>query len=157
RITSLGRTPGRSSWLFADYYRIFSRERPDIVHSRNWGTIEAVPAARLAHVPGVIHSEHGLDLQTMGRQPWRRRMLRRLCYRWAGRVFAVSQELRHYYSQQLDVPASRLGVIPNGVETQYFRPDPDLRRRVRQTLGVSPETLIVGAVGRLDPVKDHRT
>jgi sugar transferase (PEP-CTERM/EpsH1 system associated) len=157
RVVSLGLARGSSGFLVPGLTGLISRERPDIVHSRNWGTIEAVPAARLAHVPGVIHSEHGLDLQTMGRQPWRRRVLRRLCYRCAGRVFAVSQELRNYYSQQLAVPASRLGVIPNGVETQYFRPDPDLRRRMRQALGVSPETLIVGAVGRLDPVKDHRT
>jgi sugar transferase (PEP-CTERM/EpsH1 system associated) len=157
RVVTLGRARGSSGLLVPGLTSLISRERPDIVHSRNWGTIEAVPAARLAHVPGVIHSEHGLDLQTMGRQPWRRRVLRRLCYRCAGRVFAVSQELRNYYSQQLDIPASRLRVIPNGVETQYFCPDPDLRRQVRQTLGVSPQTLIVGAVGRLDPVKDHRT
>src|SRR5260370_656324 len=39
--------------------QIFQRYRPHIVHTRNWGGLEAIPAAKLAGVPVVIHSEHG--------------------------------------------------------------------------------------------------
>ena len=157
RVVTLARPPLNPGFLVPHFYRLFRRERPDVVHSRNWGTMEAVVAARLAGVPAVIHSEHGRDLQTMGRQPWRRRMFRRACYRWADRVFAVSQELAEFYSAQLNIPLERLEVVPNGVNTAEFRPSPEWRVEFRRRLGVGPETLVVGAVSRLDPVKDHFT
>jgi sugar transferase (PEP-CTERM/EpsH1 system associated) len=157
RVVTLGRPAHNPGFLVPHFYRLFRRERPDIVHSRNWGTIEAVIAARLAGVPAVIHSEHGRDLQTMGRAPWRRRVFRRACYAWAGRVFAVSRELAEFYSTQLGIPAERLEVVPNGVDTTEFRPRPEWRLEFRLRLGVPPGTLVVGAVSRLDPVKDHLT
>lgn len=157
RVVTLARPHLKPGFLVPHFYRLFRRERPDVVHSRNWGTMEAVVAARLAGVPAVIHSEHGRDLQTMGRQPWRRRVFRRACYRWADRVFAVSQELADFYSAQLGIPVERLEVVPNGVNTAEFRPCPEWRIEFRRRLGVGPETLVVGAVSRLDPVKDHLT
>ncbi len=157
RVVSLSRSASRAGFLVPHFYRLFRAERPDIVHSRNWGTIEAVVAARLAGVAAVIHSEHGRDLQTMGRQPWRRRVFRRACYRWADRVFTVSRELAEFYSAQLGIPAERLRVVPNGVNTAQFRRRPEWRAEFRQRLGVSSDTLVVGVVSRLDPVKDHVT
>ena len=156
RVVTLGRPAAGREFLVPDLIRVFARERPQIVHSRNWGTIEAVPAARLARVGAVVHSEHGLDVQTMGGQPWRRRILRRLCFGWANTVFAVSRELRDYYAKQLGIPAERLRIISNGVDTERFRPDAELRRQLREQLSVDAGTLVVGTVSRLDPVKDHR-
>ena len=42
--------------------RIMRQYRPHIVHTRNWGAIEAVAAAKLAGVPVVVHSEHGYEV-----------------------------------------------------------------------------------------------
>jgi len=158
RGVCLGRAPETLAFLVPQLARVFARERPDVVHSRNWAAIEAVPAARLARIPLVIHSEHGRDLGTMGPQPWRRRALRRLCYRWADRVFCVSQELRDYYCRELSLSsAARMDVIPNGVDTQLFCPKPLARRTIRERIGASSDTLVIGTLSRLDPVKDHST
>jgi len=157
RVVSLSRPASRPGFLVPHFYRLFRAERPDVVHSRNWGTIEAVVAARLAGVPAVIHSEHGRDLQTMGRQPLRRRVFRRACFGWADRVFAVSRELAEFYASQLGIPAERLRVLPNGVNTAQFRRRSEWRTECRERLGVRCNTLVVGAVSRLDPVKDHLT
>ena len=157
RVISLGRSRDERQVLVRKLKRVFDRERPHIVHSRNWGAIEAVAAARLAGVRTVVHSEHGLEVSNYRRQPWRRNLIRRLCFAWADRVFAVSQALRAYYAQQLRIQEDRIGVIPNGVDTERFRPQEDLRHAARQRLGVAPDTLVVGTVGRLDPIKDHRT
>src|SRR5579863_9849437 len=67
--------------------RIIRKFRPHIVHSRNWGAIEAVPAARLAGVPVVIHSEHGYEMDSLGGLPFRRRLFRRAAYGMANAVF----------------------------------------------------------------------
>lgn len=45
-------------------------------------------------------------------------------------------------------------IIPAGIELQPFREVGDLAR-VRQSLKIAPNTLVVGHVGRLDPVKNH--
>ena len=157
RIVSLGRAPQQTGFLVPDLVRTIRKEKLDIVHSRNWGTIEAVLAAKIAGVPAVIHSEHGRDLQTMGAQPLRRRVFRRFCFQCADRVFAVSRELRDYYACQLKFSADRITTIPNGVDTHHFRPDASAKARIRRILQATPGTLVVGTVARLDPVKDHYT
>ncbi len=48
-------------------------------------------------------------------------------------------------------------VIPNGFDTDSFRPDPAARSALRATLGIPEETLVIGHVGRFDPMKDHAT
>jgi sugar transferase (PEP-CTERM/EpsH1 system associated) len=157
RVISLDRAAGQGAFLVPALMRAIANEKPHVVHSRNWGTIEAVPAARLARVPAVIHSEHGRDLSTMGDQPWRRRQMRRACYAWADRVFTVSKELRQYYATQLRWPEDRFSLLYNGVDTRRYRPDEALRRKYRERLGITPDTFVAGTVGRLDPVKDHKT
>jgi len=157
RVISVGRPSGGRQVLVGRLKRMFDQERPHLVHSRNWGAIEAVPAARWAGVHAVVHSEHGLESNTIARQPWRRNVVRRLCFNWADRVFAVSQSLRAYYAEQLPIAPDRIRVIPNGVDTERFRPQMDARKAVRQKLKLTPEAMVVGTAGRLDPVKDHRT
>ncbi|HET7208497.1 MAG TPA: glycosyltransferase [Terriglobales bacterium] len=158
RVICLGRAPNQAAFLVPQLTRVFARERPDVVHSRNWAAIEAVAAAKLARVPVVIHSEHGRDMETMGPQPWRRRAIRRLSFRWADSVFCVSRELRDYYCQELGLPSTaNIDVIPNGVDTNLFRPNPEARRTVREMLAADSETLVIGTVSRLDPIKDQST
>ena len=46
-------------------------------------------------------------------------------------------------------------VIPNGIDTRRFRPDPDARRRIRNELGIADDKPLVAHVARIDPMKDH--
>jgi glycosyltransferase involved in cell wall biosynthesis len=48
-------------------------------------------------------------------------------------------------------------VIPNGIDTQRFRPDPEARRRVRSEWGIQDHEQVIGIVGWLRPMKDHPT
>lgn len=57
---------------------------------------------------------------------------------------------RHY-------PVSSLKVIPNGVDTERFRPDPASRERIRRELAVTADQFVIGTVGRIDADKDHET
>jgi hypothetical protein len=53
------RQTGSDGRLVTSLYRVFRRERPDIVHTHGWATLcEGWLAARLARVPIVIHGEH---------------------------------------------------------------------------------------------------
>ena len=64
----------------------------------------------------------------------------------AGRDFAISKGF----------PKERITVIPNGIDTEKFRPDPGAGQKFRLEMGVSDKTKVVGMVGRLDPMKGHK-
>jgi glycosyltransferase involved in cell wall biosynthesis len=51
----------------------------------------------------------------------------------------------------------RLTVVPTGFDTERFAPDPEARRRLRAEWRIPEGDLLVGRVGRLDPMKDYPT
>ncbi len=95
-LVSLDRGEGHDVMGFVRLVRLLRRLGPVIVHSRNWTAFDAIPAARLAGVPLIVHGEHGRDI-----------------------------------------------VDPEGREPTA----------ARAALGLPIDSLVVGTVGRLDPVK----
>jgi len=134
--------------------RLIAEFKPHIVHSRNWGAIEAVIAGRWVGGCAVIHSEHGIEIAA---EPRRRKLFRRLAFELADRVFAVSHHLKERLLQATGFREDKIGVIHNGVDTRRFYPCTALRAEFRQKLGLADNEFCIGAVGRLDPVKDLLT
>jgi glycosyltransferase involved in cell wall biosynthesis len=58
---------------------------------------------------------------------------------------------------EIGYDASKITVIPNGFDTRYFAPNAEARVALRKELNVSPNTILIGNVGRWDPLKDHST
>jgi sugar transferase (PEP-CTERM/EpsH1 system associated) len=134
--------------------KIMKQVQPTIVHSRNWGGIEAVLGARMARVPVIIHSEHGYELEMVDGLPPRQRAFRHLAYRCATAVFTVSKELRDYHAAQAWWDSNAVQVLYNGVDSEKFQPSAEVSARVRRQLGIAPNSLVVGFVGRMVPLKD---
>jgi glycosyltransferase involved in cell wall biosynthesis len=61
------------------------------------------------------------------------------------------------YAAMHGFPKEKMHVVPNGIDTNRFRPDVDSRAAVRSELGVSETDRLIGLVARLDPMKDHET
>lgn len=59
-------------------------------------------------------------------------------------------------AQFTSVPAKTV-VIPNGINTERFVPDPAARQAVRNALGLGIDELVVGMVGDLIPLKKQDT
>jgi sugar transferase (PEP-CTERM/EpsH1 system associated) len=152
-----GRSTSGFQFLLGRLARIMREFRPHIVHSRNWGAIEAIPAARLARVPVAIHSEHGYEVDMLAGLPKRRRIVRRIAYAAADAVFTVTEELRVYHARQAWLSAERIRVLPNGVDTSRFARRSGEREEVRRRLGLGGESIVLGCVGRMVPIKDHKT
>jgi len=157
KVHVAGRTDAGYQFVLGRLIRVMRACRPHIVHSRNWGAIEAIPAARLARVPFAIHSEHGYELDMLSGLPARRRIFRRAAYAMADAVFTVTEELRRYHARQAWIPAERIHVLPNGVDTARFAPRPEKRNEIRERLGLPKQSFVVGTVGRMVKIKDHRT
>jgi len=131
--------------------------KPDIVHTRNWGTFEALLSALRVGRCARIHSEHGMDLDSTAKESLRRLICRRLAFQTADRVISVSHQLRNLHAKRTGFPARKIEVIHNGVDSRRFCQDDDARTRVRRELGISDEEFCIGCVGNLIPVKDHLT
>jgi sugar transferase (PEP-CTERM/EpsH1 system associated) len=157
QVVALNLRPSRLSFFVPRLLRAIRSYKPDVVHSRNWGAIEAVPAARLAGVPVVIHSEHGYEIESLAGTPVRQQWMRRLVCSVADVVFTVSKELREFHAAQAGVRPDRIRVLWNGVDTQAFAPARQARDRMRSQLGISSSDFVIGAVGRMVPIKDYAT
>ncbi len=154
RVIDFSTVVAREFLLFR-LVRVFRELRPDIVHSRNWGTIDSVLAAWLAGVPVRIHGEHGRTAVDPGGQNRRRKIIRRLVSPLVSRFVTVSDDLREWLISDVGIAADKVICIHNGVDVARFAGGQfGLGRR---SADLSHNDLVVGAVGRLDPVKDHRT
>ncbi len=152
-VIVLGKRPGQDPWALLRLVRLLRRLRPLIVHSRNWPAIDAIPAARVARVPLVVHGEHGREVaDPEGRNP-RRKRIRRALAPLVHHFVTVSADLRRWLIEDVRVPAAKVSAIHNGVDLSRFGRAGRLESRLR--LDLPAEAPIVGTVGRLDPVKDQ--
>lgn len=157
QIVVAGRNESKFQLLLFSLAAIMREFRPHIVHSRNWGAIEAIPAARLAGVPVAIHSEHGYIPDMLAGLPARQRVLRRGAYGMADAVFCVTEQLRDYHARQAWIAPERIRVLHNGVDTFRYSPQPQLRSAARERLQISRRCFVLGIVSRLVAIKDHAT
>jgi glycosyltransferase involved in cell wall biosynthesis len=126
------------------------RFRPQVLHAH---LFHANMAARLAGlflpVPAVISTVH--SLAESSRRSGRIR-LRDLAYRltdaFAGATVFVSTAAGDRHLAAGAVSAARTHVIPNGVDTDRFRPDAECRAGMRAALGLGAEFVWLAA-GRL--------
>lgn len=59
--------------------------------------------------------------------------------------------------QQYEAIGYRVGLghyLPNGFDTEKWRPDADIRRKIRQELGFPEDARVIGFIGRGHPQKD---
>lgn len=137
--------------------RLMRDLRPDVVHSRNWGSLEAVVAARIAGGCAVAHSEHGYDHAMLRGMPLRRRLFRRSAYTLTDGLCAVSAELSEYHAEKAWVSRRRFQVVHNGVDLCRFGISDARRALIRRELGIGHDEFVVGWVGRMEPIKDVPT
>jgi sugar transferase (PEP-CTERM/EpsH1 system associated) len=155
-IICLHKPPGQPFGLYPSMFRLLRRLQPDVVHTCNIAALEFMPVAWLARVPLRIHAEHGWDIADPDGSNVRYRMLRRFYARFVNRVVTVSELLQTYWATRIGLSSERLQLIPNGVDCMRFRP-----RRIDDPLPNGwpfrrGEHYVIGTVGRLEPIKNHR-
>jgi sugar transferase (PEP-CTERM/EpsH1 system associated) len=152
-VFELEKRPGHDVRAFARLVGLLRHLRADVVHSRNWGTVDAVFAARLAGVPAVVHGEHGYDNDDPeGRNRWKR-SVRRVCGAFIDRFVVVSDDLHCWLTSRVGIPERKIVKIANGVDIHRFAPGDGTA--VRRELQVPADALVVGTVGRLEAVKNQ--
>ena len=69
-------------------------------------------------------------------------------------MFACSEEAGRWLFGEKAVHSDRFKVIPNAIDAERFKYNPEVRHRIRKELGIGYE-FVVGHVGRLSPQKNH--
>jgi sugar transferase (PEP-CTERM/EpsH1 system associated) len=165
RIVAMERRPGPLARDLPRLWRLLRRLRPDLLHTRNVGTLEAQIAAWLAGVPARVHGEHGWEVHDLVGSSNALLRTRRLLRRFVHRQVALSEATREYLRERVGVPGKCVVPIMNGVDTERFRPRPvepaaalpQARGGHRLTPFGAPDwpadAPVIGYVGRLADVK----
>ena len=136
----------------AELYRLFRDLKPDIVHTHNpkpgiYGRL----AAKVARVPLIVNTQHGMYAQPTDRAA------RRLPVYALERLAATCSDVELVQSgedvetlRRLRVPERKLRRLSNGIDLDRFQPpSPEQRAEVRAELGIGDDEVVCGAVGRL--------
>lgn len=146
-VHSIEKKPGKDLGAYLRLHKLLRRLRPDIVHTRNMGTMDCALIAFLARVPVRIHGEHGWDvIDPDGTNP-KYRFMRRALTRFVHRIVTVSEDLQHWLTGVVGIPSAKVTHICNGVDTERFRPNGSSERK-------EDDRVVIGSVTRFSAIKD---
>jgi glycosyltransferase involved in cell wall biosynthesis len=122
----------------------------NVVHAHNGVWAKAALASCSVRVPAMVSTLHGFAYG----EGWQSEPLRWWGALHADVVVAVSASLRRHLVQRTRIPASKVTVLANGIDTARFAPG---RRSgtIRSRFGIAPRAPLIGCVARLDPIKNH--
>ncbi|NIO40107.1 MAG: glycosyltransferase, partial [Burkholderiales bacterium] len=141
----------RSFWFL---FRLCRRERFDLVvtHTSKGGFLGRL-SARLAGAPRVIHTAHGFAWHEFSstKANWFYTVLEWAAAKFCDLIICVNHEDRLAAIERGVVPPDKIVTVVNGIAVQRFvvARAPDLRRE----LAGSENAMLIGAVGRLAPLK----
>ncbi len=126
--------------------------QPDIIHTALWSanTLGRI-AGKITGIP-VISDLHGKSSHE-GRF---RNIIERQTYGLSHTLIAVSESVAQDYTKNIlhysKKKKSRLVTIPNGIDFQQISQSKSISRK---SLGFDDNHFIIGAIGRLEPIKNY--
>lgn len=156
-VDSLGRSIGpRDPIALLDLRRELRRRSVDVVHthSSKAGVLGRLAAASLTD-PAIVHTVHGWSFRDHHPLPARSGaiLLERRLARRSDRIFVVSERDRSSGLDHRIGTASQYRLVRSGVDLEAIASGPSARAAARRTLGLSDDDVVVGWVGRFDPIK----
>ena len=155
RVVSIDKRAGKDPASYARAWRVFRALQPDIVHTRNLGTIDLQWVAWAAGIRRRLHGEHGWDASDPRGDARRTRSIRRACRPVIQRYVAMSRDIERWLRDDIGVAAARIRQVYNGVDTRRFHPGNALPQDWPWTGEDRRNLWVCGTVGRLDPLKNQ--
>jgi glycosyltransferase involved in cell wall biosynthesis len=154
-VVDMGMRSNRDLGALLRIRSLIAAGRYDVVHAHLYRSqVYARPAARLARTPVVVTTEHSIGETHIER----RRMsggvrgLYLASELFSDATIAVSDVVRDRLVRW-GVPAKKISVIPNGIDTDALAFDADARAKSRAEFGIAQDAYVIGTLGRLDPNK----
>lgn len=148
-VYALHKKPGNDLGAYYRLWKLLRKLKPDIVHTRNLGTIEYVIPAKLAGVKHHVHGEHGRDMSDIDGTNKKYINIRKFYSKFISHFITVSKDLENWLIKSVSIPSIKISQIYNGVDIEKFSP---------KTISSNLEnSLVIGTVGRLQAEKDQAT
>lgn len=140
--------------------KIIQTYQPDIVHTH---ASKAGFVGRLAaiheRVPVIVHTFHGHVFHSYFHPLVTKVFLNieRYLAKKSSKIIAISQLQKKELSEIFKVAESdKFEVIPLGLDLKKFAENIDQKRqRFREQYKISPDSIAIGIIGRLSPIKNH--
>lgn len=143
----------RCAWRFA---RLLRAAQVDVIHAHQYTPFfYSVLARMLYRHPRILFTEHGRHFPDYPRR--KRIVANRLLLEKRDRVVGVGEAVRQALISNEGIPAERVDVIYNGIDTNAFTRNAHLGGVVRRELGLRANDFVMLMVARLDYLKDHAT
>lgn len=140
-----------TTWLtnLTAHFRSIS---PDVLHLHSGTWFKAATAGRRAQLPYVMFTAHGF----IEAEPLHEGMLHRIAAHYTDRVVAVSEHLASTLTKR-GLGDGAPAVVINGIDIEQFHPrgEGSTAGAIRSRFGLSANTLLVGTVARLEPIKNQ--
>lgn len=151
-VIELRKRPGKDFGAYIRLFRILRELRPDVVHTRNIGTLDCAFVAFLARVPVRIHGEHGWDVHDPNGTSRKHRLLRRALSPFVSQFVTVSEELATWLNGSVGLASSKITPVCNGVDSERFKPG---NATVRDfPFSNTKGHIVAGSVTRFSEIKD---
>ncbi|NOY84208.1 MAG: glycosyltransferase [Nitrospirae bacterium] len=151
QVISLNKKGGNNPILIYKICLLLKKIGADIVQTHNWGTaFEGILGAKLARVPAIIHAERGTIEDKRHNI-----ILQRFLWSFPNQILSVSQAHRQKMTDLVGFPHEQIRAIVNGVDTDLFFPNPEIKKEIRKKLGLKKDSFCIGTVGSLRPVKNQ--
>jgi len=127
----------------------------DIVYERNgiYGDGIAMACKRL-ELPYILYVEADeileyeyMDRPITGLLLWRAQKAFQYNLDVSDRIICVSKPLKEHLVEQWKIPAEKITVFPNGVDSKMFHPNIEARENIRESLGYYTDTPLLIFVG----------
>jgi glycosyltransferase involved in cell wall biosynthesis len=158
RLLAIGKSSRwRAAAPLARLRRLFLNERPDLVYA--FLPTQTTLAALL--LPRRVKTKLVFGLRAAGVRLDRYDALTSLMYRsevWlARRADLIVANARAVRADAVGrgLPADRIVVVPNGIDTDAMRPDATAGLAIRRRWQIPDNAFVIGCVARLDAMKDH--
>lgn len=105
----------------------------------------------------IIHTVHGLPFHDQQSKLIHNLYVRLEKYaaKRCDHLIAITPAMVDSFVEKNIAPADKFTVIPSGIDVTAFTARPEQRDAVRDQYGIPQDALVVGHVGRLDPLKGH--
>ncbi len=153
KIFNMEKGDAHEAFLFLRLARLFKREKIDILHTNGWAALfDGFFGAKIGRVPVVVHTEHGKDVEDFVQIQQRRVWARRLITPFLDQMIAVSDDIKKQFVNVTGLKAEQIVCIHNGIEFH----DVEINyKEKRKEIGVKDIEILIGAVGRLESVKNY--
>lgn len=157
RIYRCPQYTGKNHFAYCKWWDSFFKEHPEyhVIHGHVRSTASIY--LKIAKKHGLVTIAHSHSTSNgSGISAVIKDMMQLPIRYTADYLFACSDKAGVWLYGKKALTRPNYRMIPNGIDLQRFAFDEEKRRRMRQELGISDNTFVIGHVGRMTTPKNHR-